>query len=149
MNIEKYSHVSKNNHQAFRFISSGPKGSIEKVVTFRNIKEWGENIYNLSFGDWDEHKQNINYQITSNNGDRQKVLATVAAIILEFSVFFPGKYIYFEGSTNARTRLYQMGISHYHSEISKFYDIYGFRQGAWEEFKPGRNFEAFLISQKK
>lgn len=149
MNIEKYSHDSKSNHQTFHFTSSGPKGSIEKVVTFRKIEEWGEDIYNLSFGDWDEQKRKINDQITSDNGDREKVLATVAAIVLEFSAFFPGKYVYFEGSTSARTRLYQMRISHYYSEICKLYDIYGFRQGVWEEFKPGKNFEAFLILRKK
>lgn len=149
MNIEKYSHVSKSNHQAFEFISIGPKGLIKKVVTFRKIEEWGEDIYNLSFGDLDEHKQKINDQITSDNGDREKVLATVAAIVLEFSGYFPEKHICFEGSTYARTRLYQMKISHYYSEIYKLYDIYGFREGTWQEFKSGRNFEAFLISRKK
>ena len=149
MNIEKYAYVSKTNHLTFRFISNGPKGSIKKIVAFRKIEEWGEDVYNLSFGDLDEHKRNINDQIISNNGDGQKVLATVAAIVLEFSEYFPEKNIYFEGSSYARTRLYQMKISHYYSEICKLYDIYGFKNRIWEKLTSGRDFEAFLISPKK
>ena len=83
MNMEKYLFVSKNNHQVFTFNSCGPKGTIKKVVSFSKIKVWNENIYNLSFGDWDEALQEINYEVNSNNGDGKMVLATVALTTLE------------------------------------------------------------------
>ena len=88
MNMEKYLFVSKNNHQVFTFNSCGPKRTIKKVVSFSKIKVWNENIYNLSFGDWDEINQEICDKIISNNGDREKVLATVALTVLEFSLHF-------------------------------------------------------------
>jgi hypothetical protein len=149
MQIEKYEYVSKSNHRTFSFISRGPKGSIKKIVSFRQMKDWNENIYNLSFGDWDEVNQGINDKVVSNNGDREKILKTVVVATLEFSKYFPNAFIYFEGSTDSRTRLYQMRISQYYPEICKLYDIYGFRGGNWLEFESGKNFEAFLLSRKE
>lgn len=149
MNIEKYLFISKDNHQAFAFNSCGPKGTIKKVVLFSQINEWDENIYNLSFGDWDEIKQEIDDKVISNNGDREKVLATVAATVLEFSKHFPKTLIYVKGSTESRTRLYQIGISNYLGEINEFFDIYGFRNGDLEKFRTGRTYEAFFIILNK
>jgi hypothetical protein len=52
----------------------------------------------------------VDDSIRSNNGDRDKVLATVAFTALDFTDEFPEALIVMEGSTSARTRLYQMGI---------------------------------------
>jgi len=149
MNIEKYEYVSKTNHQAFSFISSGPNGLIKKIVSFREMKEWGKHFYNLGLGDWDEAKQIVNDQVTCNNGDREKVLATVAAITLTFSGHFPEAFIYIKGSTKSRTRLYQMRIAGYYIQIGKIYEVYGFRNERWEEFRPEINFESFLLLPRK
>ncbi|HVU85209.1 MAG TPA: hypothetical protein VHC50_10230 [Puia sp.] len=148
MNLEKYPYVSKSDHQAFFFKSSGPKGIIKKGVLFRRISERNDNIYNISFGDWNEVRSRINDRVISNNGDREKVLATVALIILEFSAYFPHRLIYMEGSTASRTRLYQMGINKHYAEISNIFDVIGCRNGTWEIFKWNRNYEAFVMIRK-
>lgn len=149
MNLEKYPYVSKSNHKTFLFESVGPKGKIRKRVIFSLINEQFEDIYNLSFGDRYHTKSGINDKIISNNGDRTKVLATVALTVLEFFEHFPNAIVYIEGSTPSRTRLYQIEISAHLMEIYEFFDIYGFNNGKFEKFRIGTNYEAFLIQQNK
>jgi len=148
MNIEKYPYVSKSNHLAYFFKSSGPKGTLKKGVLFRRISDRNNNIYNLSFGDWDENKSGIADRVITNNGDREKVLATVALIVLEFSAYFPSRLIYIEGSTASRTRLYQMRINKYFAEINDIFLVVGYKNEIWEIFSPSRNYEAFVIIRK-
>ncbi len=45
-----------------------------------------------------------------NNPDKEKILATVAATVVEFTNHFPYVMVYAKGSNAARTRLYQNGI---------------------------------------
>src|SRR5688572_18026618 len=64
-----------------------------------------------------------------NNQDRDKILATVAAMVLEFTEHFPEVWVYAQGSTLARTRLYQMGIAAHWDDIDesqKFLEKHGF-----------------------
>jgi len=144
----RYPIESKPDHQSFEFDSLGSKGRIKKVVLYTQLKELNENIYNLSFGDWDESSQEINYEVNSNNGDGKMVLATVALTALEFSKHFPEAIIHIKGSTSSRTRLYQMGINSYFMEINELFHIIGFKNSAWEIFEPNRNYEAFVIKRK-
>jgi hypothetical protein len=81
----------------------------------------------------------------SNNRDRDKVLSTVAFTALDFTNQFPYVQIFAEGSTSARTRLYQKGIANNLLEINRYFKIEGFVNGEWEFFLRGRNYEAFLI----
>ena len=145
MNIEKYPYVSKRNHKTFLFESVGPKGTIKKIVSFKLINEQYQHICNLSFGDRDKTKSGINDRVVSNNGDRTKVLATVALTVLEFFRYFPDAVVCVEGSTPSRTRLYQMEISAHLIEIYEFFDIYGLNNGEPEKFRPGTNYEGFVI----
>gem|GEM_PF-4916220 len=57
----------------FEFNSSGIKEVIAKVARFDEIDE---NVYNFSFGDLDKETGDILDSVTSNNGDRDMVLAT-------------------------------------------------------------------------
>ncbi|MDP4251557.1 MAG: hypothetical protein Q8918_15745 [Bacteroidota bacterium] len=149
MNIEKYPYASKRNHKTFLFKSVGPKGTIKKIVSFRLINEQYQNIYNLSFGDQGKTKSAFNDRVVSNNGDRTKVLATVALTVREFFKHFPNAIAYMRGSTPSRTRLYQMEISAHLMEIYEFFDIYGINYGKPEKFRTGTNYEAFLILLNK
>ena len=79
----------------------------------------------------------------------KKVLATVAAIIYDFTVKFPKASVFIEGSTPVRTRWYQMNINTHWSEISQSFDIYGSKNGLWEPFIKGINYEAFLGKRKE
>ena len=110
----------------------------------------GINYYNLGFGDYDEKEQIVNDLSVSNNEDRDKILATVAMTTLEFTDHFPGTSIVAEGSTPARTRLYQMGIAQHYRDISELFDIQGLvEERGWVDFTPGQNYLAFLITRKR
>lgn len=55
----------------------------------------------------------------SNNNDREKVLATVAAIVIDFTNRKPDAMVLMDGGTDSRKRLYQMKVSNHIKEISK------------------------------
>ena len=146
MNLERYEFSSNENFLAFQFESTGPKGKVLKVVQFTPHNVIGTTYFNLAFGDWDEAKKRLNDLTVTNNNDREKVLATVAATVIEFLNHYPDMMIYAQGSTLSRTRLYQISISKQHHRIEQILNIYGFANGHWEKFKKNCNYEAFLVS---
>jgi uncharacterized protein YlxP (DUF503 family) len=149
MNVEQYSVIPDNSNLSFKFQSIGPKGVIKKRVLFRKIISSNENYYNLSFGDWDEQRGRADDLAITNNNDTDKVLSTVANTILKFVQHFPDSNILIIGSTKSRTRLYQMAIRRNIVEIENLFYLQGLRNGIWELYKPGINFDAFLIKCKE
>ena len=110
MQLEHYDFITVETALKYTFTSEGPRGRIAKVVQFRLIsKEY--NIYNLAFGDWDSDTDVIDDLAVTNNNDRDKVLATLASIVVYFSKQFPRSLVFAQGSTPARTRLYRIGIT--------------------------------------
>ncbi len=91
--------------------------------------------YNLGFGDYDPVTNAVSDTIKSNNGDRDKVLATVAATATDFLNWHPKASILATGSTDARTRTYQIGISRFYDEITPEHDVFGLRNDNWEVFE--------------
>lgn len=148
MNLDQYLIASDNSHLTYKFDSIGPKGIIRKLVSYRKINTLNKNYYNLSFGDWDKVNGRVNDTIISNNSDTKKILFTVGLTALQFLNHFPSAEVFIEGSTISRTRLYQMTIRQYIVEIDKLLDLKGYRNGNWEMFKPGINYEAFLLKKK-
>ena len=148
MNLDKYTVVAGNDPMFYEFYSEGPKGLIKKAVVYAKLS-WSANVFNLGFGDWDEKEQKMDDKVTSNNNDRDKILATVAATVLDFTKRNPGAIVYAEGATPSRTRLYQMAIRAHWNEITTYFDIYGYTQGEWERLSPGHNYEAFFVTSKK
>ena len=135
---------------AYEFYSEGPQGRIKKVVQYTQLKNSGENYFNLGFGDWDEINQEVNDKVVSNNNDRQKILATVAATILEFVKHYPDAIVIVAGSTPSRTRLYQIAIKEYFLEINENFELQGFREGGWEVFNKNHNkYQAFSVTSRK
>jgi hypothetical protein len=145
MNLPKYPIFASEEKHEYGFFSMGPMGKIRKVVRYDKI---GNDLFNLGFGDWDEELNGTNDSNRSNNGDRDKVLNTVASTAVVFTDEFPNAQLFVEGSTLARTRLYQLGISHNLLEIIELFEIKGFIDEQWEIFQHGRNYEAFLIRRK-
>lgn len=147
MKQDKYHLKSSKSLTVFEFISEGPKGRIKKIVQLSetNLKDF----YNLGFGDKNEDSDEIDDTIITNNGDSQKVLATVAATVYAFTEKNPYAWIYATGSTKARTRLYRIGITNYIKEIKKDFEVYGLKDGKWVEFKNGTEYSAFLVKRKK
>jgi len=145
MNLPKYQVSADDEHFLYEFFSEGPKGSIKKTVIYSEIED---GLFNLAFGDWNEQLNKLDDSIRSNNGDRDKILATVASTAIDFTDRFPQAEIFTEGSTPARTRLYQMGISNNLAEISEDFEIQGYIYHEWQSFRKGINYEAFLIIRK-
>jgi len=67
----------------------------------------------------------INDLSVSNNGDSEKVLATVVSAIYAFTDLKPESWIYASGSTKSRTRLYRMGINRYFDKVNEDFDLFG------------------------
>ena len=113
MNFPKYPVVATPEQNMYKFDSEGPRGRIRKVILYQKISD---DLFNLGFGDWNEELQKMDDSVRSNNGDRDKVLATVAYTALDFTDRFPSVQIFVEGSTAARTRLYQIGNNYVNSQ---------------------------------
>lgn len=131
MKYPRYPVEADNERHAYEFFSEGPMGRIRKVIQYEKL---GENFFNLAFGDWNEELQQADDSSRSNNGDRDKVLATVAFTVLDFTDQFPNARIVAEGSTPARTRLYQMGMADNLLEIIDDFEIYGLLGVIWSSF---------------
>ena len=145
MKYSKYPVLIDDSQTRYEFFSEGPAGRVTKVIFYEHMMG---NLFNLAFGDWNEEEDKIDDTIRSNNGDRDKVLATVAESAIDFTNRFPGSIIYTEGSTPGRTRLYQMGIASNLEEIVQMFEIEGSINGEWEIFQQGRNYDAFLARRK-
>ena len=146
MELDHYELKSESNFLVFEFISEGPKGSITKLVKYNktNLKD----LYNLAFGDKNETGK-IDDRVISNNGDSEKILATVVSTVYTFTEKFPEALIYATGSTKSRTRLYRIGITRYLPEILSDFELYGQIGNEWHEFTAGIAYEAFLVKRKK
>ncbi|MEO6356771.1 MAG: hypothetical protein ABIU77_03725 [Ferruginibacter sp.] len=146
MKLPKYQLKSGQGLSSYEFVSEGPKGIIIKRIQFTLINE--EQVYNIGFGDKDPVNGEINDLVISNNGDSEKVLATVIAAVYAFCDKNPNIWIFATGSTNSRTRLYRIGITKYLEEIRLDFDLYGEINQEWELFEIGKNYTSFLAKRK-
>jgi len=130
----------------FEFVSEGPKGKVTKVVRYTESHLKG--LYNMGFGDKDELTNYLSDTSVTNNGDSQKVLATVAATLYVFTDEYPAALIVATGSTEARTRLYRMGIANNLEAIERDFIVLGLTAGEWQPFQRGVTYGAFLVRRK-
>lgn len=147
MKLPKYPLASGDDLMTFEFISEGPNGRIPKLVQFTPTNLKG--LYILAFGDKDNLTGQIDDLVISNNGDSEKMLATVIATVYAFTDKYPGTWIYATGSTEARTRLYRMGISKYLSEVKNDFEILGETNDDWESFRKNTDYDGFFVRRRK
>lgn len=133
--------------RVFEFNSEGPKGEIRKIIQYTEINI--KNYFNLGFGDKNHKTNEIDDLVVTNNNDSQKVLATVAATLFEFTDHYPGANVIAIGSTLARTRLYRIGITNNLEAIEKDFEISGLKGDAWNKFTKGVEYDAFLVKRRK
>jgi hypothetical protein len=147
MNLEKYELKSGEKLQVFEFVSIGINGKIVKLVQYTptNYKD----LYNLGFGDKNATTGDIDDSVVSNNGDSEKVLATVIATLYAFTEKYKEAIVYATGSTKSRTRLYRMGISKYLEEVKKDFEIYGEIEDGWTKFRKDEDYIGFIVIRKK
>jgi len=136
MNLDQYAFFT-NNYQIYEFYSEGPKGQIKKSVVYGKIQEAP------AFGDLDPITGAFSDTVITDNKDREIVLATVANTIQSFCDHYGNHYIYAEGSTPARTRLYQMSISRLWTEISIDFELYGVLNHEVYNFQKNVNYDGF------
>ncbi len=146
MNLPKYQLKSGRELLSYEFTSQGSKGLIKKQVQFTLLNQ--EEVYNLAFGDKDSITGEIDDLVISNNGDSEKVLATVVSAVYAFCDKHPDASIFASGSTPARTRLYRIGIAKYFNEIKDDFEIFGQLEDRWELFEKGKDYLAFLAQRK-
>jgi hypothetical protein len=146
MHLDKYEIKSGEQLEVFEFVSVGAKGRITKMIQYSptNYKD----LYNLGFGDKNLETGAIDDLAISNNGDSEKVLATVVATVYAFTDKHPEAMVYATGSTKSRTRLYRMGISKYIDDVKTDFDIFGETEDGWEDFENDTEYLGFLIRKK-
>ena len=148
MKIDKYPVIVGETSMVFEFTSEGIRGRISKLVIYSETHL--HDFYNLGFGDKDDKTRQIDDEVITNNGDSEKVLATVASTLYTFTEKFPEAMVFATGSTKARTRLYRIGISNNLEEIQDDFEIFGLNgKKDWQPFQKQVEFEAFLVKRKK
>jgi hypothetical protein len=147
MKFPRYDYSTESDLHYFSFESIGDKGSVKKIVQYTEMSIKG--YFNLGFGDYDEGKNEIDDKIVTNNGDARKVLATVVSTLYAFTGKYPEVYVFATGSTEARTRLYRMGISTNLEELKEDFLVYGLLANqTFEEFNAGEDYLGFLVTRK-
>ena len=146
MKIDKYALKGGPDLTVFEFVSEGTRGAIRKYILFQPTTE--SNLYNLAFGDKDPVTGELNDMAVSNNGDTDKVLATVVASLYAFFDRYPNAFVYATGSTASRTRLYRIGITRFYEEVSRDFYLYGQVGDEFPEFEPGKEYSGFLAKRK-
>lgn len=146
MKLDRYELKAGQNLTTFEFLSEGGKGKIIKVVQFQRMNL--PNLYNLAFGDKNPNTGELDDKIVTDNGDSEKVLATVVAAIYAFADRYPDVWVYATGSTGVRTRLYRMGINKYFDIVRADFDIMGEQQNEWEWYEKGKDYQAFAVHRK-
>jgi hypothetical protein len=129
----------------FEFKSISSEKVIQKAILFQETNL--TNYYNLTLADI-LADGSIDVLSKSNNGDLDKILATVIQTILAFLVFYPIKKIVFTVSTPSRTRLYQIVLSKEFDKVKERLDIMGITDDKLEHFQRNQSYIGFVISKK-
>jgi hypothetical protein len=151
MKYEKYDSLEvSSNLSEYKFVSTGPKGEIQQLIQFELTDMPG--IYNLAFGSCKNDGSVDDLTITDNK-DRNKILATIASAIYQFTMQFPEKLVFFTGSTPQRTRLYRMAIALNFDELVVDFQIFGILKEEHSfinvPFQKNIDYFGFMIRRKK
>jgi hypothetical protein len=147
MRLEKYQTEVDVTSTIYEFVSKSKERSIKKRVIYEKFDN--KNIFNLAFGDVNNETGGFDDLVVTNNGDSEKVLATVASTVYHFLDKYPEAIIFASGSTPARTRLYKIGISKNLEELEKDFSIMGLNENKkWVTFESNGSFSAFYLKRK-
>lgn len=150
MKYESYGYLrSSESKNRFRFTTYGPRGKFDMMVKFEETII--PDVMNLSFGIAISN-ESVNDIARIDNDDRNKILATVAKTIYEFSKLHPEKAIFFTGSTPARTRLYRIALTVHLGELLKDFEVFGvylFDSSIYyEKFEKQMPYTGFAVKRK-
>jgi hypothetical protein len=145
MNQPFYEFTTLNGAMRFDFTSVGLR-IIHKVVIYQKLPR--PDSYNLVLADVNEYNQLDDFSV-SDNGDRDKILATVVQTLFTFFEQHPLAAVSFTGSTSARTRLYQVAIARELDRAGERLDVYGLIDDQPEPFERNKPYVGFVIFQKQ
>jgi hypothetical protein len=143
MELPRYQARVSNDHKVYSFVSTGKNGNFLKKVIFEETDQKG--LFNLSLGDFNIETKELDFYSVTDNGDRDKILATVVACLFSFFKYNPKAWVYAVGSTPATPRLYRIGISKHLQEVKEDFEIFGELEDRWERFKTNTNYSSFII----
>lgn len=146
MRLEHYHLKTSTKGRRYKFVSEGPRGAIRKLIEFQETYDQG--LFNLAFGDIHSVTGDMDDLSNSDNGDTEKVLATVVAAVYSFCDQHPDAYIYATASTKSRTRLYRMGITWFIGEMKRDFYVFGQLGDEFVEFEVGVEYNGFLAQRK-
>lgn len=146
MNEPSYPFKRIDDRVTFSFESVSQEKIINKLIEFR-LFDNSDELYNLALIDM-MPDGTVSDMVVSNNQDMPKVLATVFQSIRQFFNEKTNAKILIQGSTAARTRLYQIAIAKYFHELEPIYNIWGLKEEEFIRFEVGRNFDSFIVSLK-
>ncbi|MBK8390876.1 MAG: hypothetical protein IPL23_17020 [Saprospiraceae bacterium] len=146
MELQTYDISEGRNSKSFWFTSKGVKGDIRKLVLYQETSI--PYLYNLAFGDLNPNSGELDDSIVTDNGDGEKVLATVVSTIYHFFRVNPSALVYLTGSSPSRTRLYRIAIAKYLPVFEEKFEILGELSKGWERFESNRKYEGFFIKLK-
>ncbi|UPK68299.1 DUF6934 family protein [Chitinophaga filiformis] len=129
----------------FEFFSIGKKGVIPKRIVFMPTEY--SDVYNLMLGDI-EINDEINDMSITANGDRNKVLSTVAHVVEIYLKTYPERWVFFTGSTKERTRLYRMAIGINLDYLLLKFEVYSKIGNDILPFQKNMELDGFLIRIK-
>jgi hypothetical protein len=115
MNEPSYPFSNIEDKFSFEFDSVSDAKTVRKLIEFRLI-DAETLLYNLALVDILPDGSASDLSV-SNNQDMPKILATVFQAIGYFFGINPQVKILIQGSTKARTRLYQIAINKYFNEV--------------------------------
>ena len=72
----------------------------------------------------------------------------MVAAVYTFLERKPAAYVYAEGSTKAKTRLYRMGINRFYEDVQRDFFLYGRIGEDFIDFNPDKEYEGFLAQRK-
>ena len=143
MNEAFYEFQYNENRYIYTFESVSETKIVRKTVLLSLVNE-SPAVYNLALVDKAEDGSFSDLSV-SNNQDMAKVLATVFQVISLFLDQKPDSTILIQGSTPARTRLYQMAIGKYLEELEQNFQILGLDGTEFEHFERGKRYTSFIV----
>lgn len=146
MNQEHYEFRTTKDSLWFDFYSVGPQSTVKKIVVYSPFPEVSD-LFNLTLADSFPDGSISDTNVT-DNGDMEKVLATVIQTAFRFFAKNPTKRIYIEGSTPARTRLYGAVVARELTMIQENFDVYGVSNDRLVPFVKNHRYAAFVIALK-
>ncbi|WP_426292064.1 DUF6934 family protein [Dyadobacter endophyticus] len=147
MQSEFYPFQSDDSRLYFEFLSVSPKKTIEKAVVFTLIDS-NTNLFNLALVDILSDGSHSDKTV-SNNGDFEKIMATVAECVGVFFRVHPAARVHVQGSTPSRNRLYRIVFARELSKIKKNYELHGLIGSLTEPFEVNKDYNVYLLKLKK